>query len=157
MQVGAIKDLDEAIVLNREALDVRPHGHPLRFSILNNLAADLFHRYEKFAEMEDLDEAIVLGREALSLCSYRHPDRSNLLYNLASQLRTRFARLGMKMRSSVYTANSLTQPKSCHPVISLPPRHGSVQLRIPGIPRYFSPTKPLRLLAQHLTSLPSLP
>ena len=160
-RVGAIKDLDEAIVLNREALDVRPHGHPLRFSTLNNLAAGLFNRYEKSAEMEDLDEAIVLGREALSLCSYGHSDRSNLLYNLAGQLHTRLARL-VQVQDEEELFSLYSQLAHATQIVSSGDLFAS-KAWIRAAEEFRHPTlllayeTSLRLLAQHLATLPSLP
>ena len=66
-QLGEPQDLDTAIVLHREALELRPKGHPLRPSSLASLASHLSTRCERLARMEDLDEAIMLNREALSL------------------------------------------------------------------------------------------
>ena len=57
-QLGAREDLDEAIVLDRAALDLRPQGHPLRSTSLHNLAADLSARYEQLgASMRPLSLA----------------------------------------------------------------------------------------------------
>jgi CHAT domain-containing protein len=74
-----MQDLDEAIVLDREALNLRPQGHPDRSMSLNNLALHLSTRYDQLGAMQDLDEAIVLDREALNLCPQGHPDRSNVV------------------------------------------------------------------------------
>ena len=68
-QLGARGNLDEAIFLDREALDLCPQGHPDRSMSPNNLADRLSSRYEQLWEMQDLDEAIVLAREALYLCN----------------------------------------------------------------------------------------
>jgi tetratricopeptide (TPR) repeat protein len=87
-------DLDEAIVLDREALGLRPQGHPSRSSSLNNLAVRLSSRYEQLGAMVDLDEAIVLAREALGLCPQGHPNRSMSLSNLAVHLSSRYNQLG---------------------------------------------------------------
>ena len=59
-QLGARGDLEEAIqvVLNREALRLRPQGHPDRSLSLNNLADRLSSRYEQLGAMEDLAEAL---------------------------------------------------------------------------------------------------
>ena len=64
-QLGAMEDLDEAIVLNREALDLRPRATRAPPS-LNNLAVDLSTRYNQLEATEDLNEAIVLVREAIA-------------------------------------------------------------------------------------------
>ena len=80
-QLGAIQDLDEAIVLGREALDLDPQGHPDRSTSAINLANGLSTRYNQLGAVQDLDEAIVLDREALDLCPQGHPDREMSLTN----------------------------------------------------------------------------
>ncbi|KAF8429868.1 CHAT domain-containing protein [Boletus edulis BED1] len=87
-------DLDEAVVLDREALELRPQGHPDRSTSLNNLAVDLSTRYNQLGAMADLDAAIVLDREALELRPQGHPHRSISLNNLAFRLSTRYNQLG---------------------------------------------------------------
>jgi CHAT domain-containing protein/tetratricopeptide (TPR) repeat protein len=89
-----MEDLEEAIVLDRQALDLRPQGHPLRSSCLNNLANRLSIRYKELGAMEDLEEATVLVREALFLRPQGHPLRSNSLNSVANHLSTRYNYLG---------------------------------------------------------------
>ena len=89
-----MQDLNEAIVLDREALRLRRKGHPDRSQLLNNLSVDLSTRYKRFGTMQDLHEAIVLHREALDLLPKGHPDRSSSLSNLAADLSTRYNQLG---------------------------------------------------------------
>ena len=59
-----MEDLDEAIVLDREALGLCPQGHLNWVMSLNNLAGHLSTRYNRLGAIEDLDEAFVLVREA---------------------------------------------------------------------------------------------
>ena len=66
--------LDEAIVLAREALHLRPAGHPARSVSLNNLVSHLSTRYSQLGVMKDLEEAIVLARESLDLHLQGDPD-----------------------------------------------------------------------------------
>ena len=94
MHLWAMQDLDEAIVLVREALDLRPKGYPNRSTSLINLAHLLYSLYEQLGAMQDLDEAIILVREALDLCARGHPDRTLSLNNLAAYLCTRCKQLG---------------------------------------------------------------
>ena len=71
-----MQDLNETIVLNREALKLRPHGNPHRPMSSHNLALALSTRYNQLGAMQDLNEAISLSREALDLCPQTHPNRS---------------------------------------------------------------------------------
>ena len=87
-------DLHGAIILDREALNLCPQGHPGRSASLSNLGIRLSTRYEQLGAMEDLDEAIVLDREALNLRPQGYPDRSMSLNNLAVDLAFRYNQLG---------------------------------------------------------------
>jgi CHAT domain-containing protein len=89
-----MEDLDEAIVLDREALNLRPPGHSDRSLSLSNLAVRLSTRFDQLRATEDLDEAIVLDREALDLRPLGHPLRSSSVNNLAVYLSTRYNQLG---------------------------------------------------------------
>ena len=91
-QLGAMQDLNEAIVLFREGLELRPQGHPDRSISLNDLAEYLSTRYKQLEDTEDLDEAIILVRDALALRPPGHPNRSESLANLALFLYSRFSR-----------------------------------------------------------------
>ena len=93
-QGGGTSYIDEAIALDREALDNCPPGHPQRSVSLNLLAVHLSGRYSQLGAMGDLEEAIVLGRESLELRPQGHPDRSASLNNLAVHLSTRYNQLG---------------------------------------------------------------
>ncbi|KAF8132994.1 TPR-like protein [Boletus edulis] len=86
-------DINDAIALRREGLELRPQGHPDRSASLTNLAVCLLTRYNQLGAMTDLDEAVILGREALELHPHGHPDRSMYLSNLAVSLSTRYNQL----------------------------------------------------------------
>ena len=87
-------DIEEAIFLDREALALRPQGHPNRSSSLINLAADLSTRYNQLGTVQDLDGAIILDREALNLRPQGHPDRTMSLNNLALYLSNGYKQAG---------------------------------------------------------------
>ena len=88
-----MRDVEEAVVLDRETLDLSPRGHPDRSRPLGNLAVDLSTRYNQLGAMQDLDEAIPPDREALDLCPQGHLD-SMSLGDLANCLPTRYNQLG---------------------------------------------------------------
>jgi hypothetical protein len=92
-QGGQQSDLDEAISLQRQALEL---PHPNQSNSLNNLASALWTRFEQEGQQSDLDEAISLQRQALELQLPPHPNRSNSLNNLASALWTRFKQGGQQ-------------------------------------------------------------
>ncbi|KAI9460424.1 TPR-like protein [Boletus coccyginus] len=160
-QLGGLEDLGEAIVLDREALDLHPPGHPDRSASLNNLAEGLSTRYKQLGRMEDLDEAIVLAREALDLRPQGHPDRSMSLNNLAQHLYDRFSHLGQfQDREEVFSL--YTQLVHVSQIVSSADLSATREwIRMA---HYFQhPTlllayeTALRLLTQHLATLPSLP
>ncbi|KAJ7249041.1 CHAT domain-containing protein [Mycena rebaudengoi] len=93
-QHGDPKDIDEAIMLHREALELRAAPHPNQGGSLNNLANAVQTRFEQHCDPNDIDEAIMLYREALELHAAPHPNRGGSLNNLASAVRTRFEQHG---------------------------------------------------------------
>ena len=160
-QLGAIHDLDEAIVLDQEALDLRPQGHPNRSMSLNNLASCLFARYKQLGAMRDLDGAIVLLQEALDLRPQGHPDRSQSLDNLARSLRSRFAQ--SKQLQDKEELFSLYAQLLHVPQIVSSKDLDAAKAWIRVAEDFHHPTTllayetSLRLLIQHLATLPSLP
>ncbi|PPQ75964.1 hypothetical protein CVT26_005745, partial [Gymnopilus dilepis] len=90
-RIGTLTDLDEAIALHREALDLYLASHPHRpFQSLNNFARALQARFRQRGELSDIDEAVRVLREALQLRSPPHPDFWLLSGNLAYVLQIRF-------------------------------------------------------------------
>ncbi len=85
-----IADLEEATSLFREALVLRPPGHPTRALVLSGLANSLLKLREESGLDPGLEEALSLEREALLLCPPGHCDRPASLINLASMLQTRY-------------------------------------------------------------------
>ena len=91
---GGSKYIDEAINLDRQALELCPPDHHQRPISLMWLAIHLSHRYNQLGVMADLDEAIDLDRDALSLHLHGHPHRLMSLNNLANRLSARYRQLG---------------------------------------------------------------
>jgi tetratricopeptide (TPR) repeat protein len=61
---GNVEDLEEAIQLHREALELRPAPYPDRSSSLDSLAGVIPARFKQRGNLEDLDEAIQAFEEA---------------------------------------------------------------------------------------------
>ena len=91
---GRSNYVDEAIVLDRKALELCPPGHPKRHVSLNQLGLHLSDRYDQLGAMTDLEAAIMLGRDTLALCTAEHLDRSMALNNLSVNLSARYKQLG---------------------------------------------------------------
>ncbi|KIK21629.1 hypothetical protein PISMIDRAFT_681092 [Pisolithus microcarpus 441] len=83
-------DLDEAITLLHEVLELRPSGHHARPSSLQELALCLLNRYDSQGAAADVEEAVTFARAALELRLPGHPDRAVSLYDLACNLWRRF-------------------------------------------------------------------
>ena len=86
--------IDDAIVLDREALDLCPPGHSTRPTAMSQLAYHLCYRYTRLGEIDHLNEAIILNRDVLVLRLPGDPYRSTSLNNLAFDLFTRYKQLG---------------------------------------------------------------
>ena len=95
-ELGQDEDLEEAILLHRQALELRPASHPDISIFLNNLALALGIKFDHSGHPEDLEESILLHREALRLHPASHPDRSMCLNNLATVLRVQFNESGIQ-------------------------------------------------------------
>jgi tetratricopeptide (TPR) repeat protein len=94
MESGDMAVLDEALLLEREALRLRPEGHPDRAGSCASLAYMLTFRFDRAEGTALLDEAIEVEREALRLRPEGHPDRAISCINLGQMLRTHFDRTG---------------------------------------------------------------
>ena len=156
-----MEDLNEAVVLDREALDLCLQGHPDRAMSLNNLAIDLVIRYEQLWGVEDLDEAIVLVRGALDLRPQGHPAQSRSLNDLARFLCNRFTRSNqLQDKEELFTL--YTQLVHAPQIVSSNDL-SAAKAWIRAAEDFQHPTmllvyeSPLRLLIQHLATLPSLP
>jgi hypothetical protein len=77
-----MEDMNKAISLHREALDLRPVGHPARSLSLSNLSKVIMTRFGLTGNLEDMNEAILLQNEALALRPHSHPERSDSLLAL---------------------------------------------------------------------------
>ena len=91
---GTTDSIDEAILLDREALEFCPPGHPLRVDASDQLAHHLHTRYKCLGAIADIDEAIALTQEALQSCTPAHPDRGDLLKAVSTYLAFRYGELG---------------------------------------------------------------
>ncbi len=91
---GNLRDLDRALELWQQALDLTPQGSPDRPSSLNNLGLGLRGRYAHTGRLADLEEAIAAFQQAVDLTPQGFPDRPSRLSNLGTGLSDRYARTG---------------------------------------------------------------
>jgi len=85
-RTGKMEDLEEAIQVARQAVDVTPEDHPDLAERLNNLGNRLESRYERTGKVEDLEEAIRVARQAVDVTPKDHPDLAGRLNNLGTKL-----------------------------------------------------------------------
>lgn len=91
---GGIALLDEATELLREALRLRPSGHPDRTMSCANLADALKMRFYLTRDNALLDESMKLDREALQLCPPGHSRRAETCAHFASSLKEQLRQTG---------------------------------------------------------------
>ena len=160
-QLKMMGDLNEAIVVARGALSLRPPGHPDRLLTLNNISYNLSTRYKQLGAMEDLSEAIVLARDALVLSPRDHPDRSTILVNLVDYTRTRSTRSSQpKDKEELFSLYA----QLAHPPSVVSSADVSAAREWTRVAEDFQhPTTllayqtSLRLLTHHVATLPPLP
>jgi hypothetical protein len=120
----SMEDLEDAISYHREALSLRPPGHPNRSSSLNNLANVLSTRYEQSGRMEDLEEAINPTAKHSLLSSW--PPRSFLFpQQPCNAIHTRYKQLGRMEdleEAITYHREALTLCPPGHPNRSIFPQ-----------------------------------
>ncbi|KMU92499.1 hypothetical protein CIHG_10311 [Coccidioides immitis H538.4] len=93
-RTGQIALLEEAIQLEREAVDRTARDDPSRAMYLHNLGCFLEERFVEIDAIPDLEEAIRLGQEAVDCTAYDHPSRAMYLNRLSVQFGARFKRMG---------------------------------------------------------------
>ena len=69
--LGQRQDLNDAISMYRESLEILPTFH-LNWSAASNIASVLEARFKLTGQQEDLDEAISFNRRALELLPVQH-------------------------------------------------------------------------------------
>lgn len=65
-RTGSMTDLEEAVLIDRELLFLRPPSHSDYALSLNNLSIGLMDRFRTTGSMTDLEQAILMQREPLS-------------------------------------------------------------------------------------------
>ena len=82
-------DLDKAIEVTQQAVDLTPEGHSDLPALLNNLGSHLSDRYYLTSDKVDLDKAIEVTQQAVDLTPKGHSDLPKRLNNLGSHLSDR--------------------------------------------------------------------
>jgi tetratricopeptide (TPR) repeat protein len=89
-----LSDLEDAISILRDVVDLTPLGHPAKPGYLNNLGNSFLVRFKHLGELSDLEDAISRHRDAVNLSPHGHPDKHTRVNSLGISLSARFGRLG---------------------------------------------------------------
>ncbi|KAH6646598.1 CHAT domain-containing protein [Truncatella angustata] len=89
-----VRDIEEAVQIGGEALQLTPRFSSERPTRLNNLGVALSHRYMANEEKADLDHSIKAFRECVNTGMDSDPNLANYFSNLGSQLRQRYHSVG---------------------------------------------------------------
>jgi hypothetical protein len=85
-----MEDLEEVITYHREALTLRPPGHPDRSHFPQQPCSAVLTRYEQSGRMEDLEEVITYSPRSTHSLSSWPPKSFHSLNNLANAVLTRY-------------------------------------------------------------------
>ncbi|KAG6331876.1 hypothetical protein ID866_7213 [Astraeus odoratus] len=91
---GALEDLEEAISLYQQALDLCPVGHINRSLSLFNLACCIHSRHRAQGALVDLEHAFSLNQQLLELHPVGHPKRGSVIISLATCMVSRYESQG---------------------------------------------------------------
>jgi hypothetical protein len=91
-RTGVMKDLNEAIRIIEQAINMTPIGHSHLVAMLQKLGFVLGLRYGWTGNMGDLSRAVEAADMALTATSGDHPDRAALLNNIGPWLGRQFKR-----------------------------------------------------------------
>lgn len=89
-KTGVLHELDEAILLHREALELQPGDHPSRADSLGQLAVCLESRLYKTRNSGDLDEIMSLWREKFTITLAGDPRLPEALKGFTASLNAHY-------------------------------------------------------------------
>ncbi|KAJ7198992.1 CHAT domain-containing protein [Mycena pura] len=93
-RLGDLSDLEAALRVSQEALDLTPEKDEYRSQRLQNLGMSLTYRYKILGDLNDLEASIQRKQEALNLTTQANPDRPDYLQSLSISFMCRHKRLG---------------------------------------------------------------
>ncbi|RYP45618.1 hypothetical protein DL768_008055 [Monosporascus sp. mg162] len=93
-RTDSIDDLNRAVDVAGQAVDITPQDHLDRAAILYNLGNRLRKRFERTGSIDDLNRAVDVATQLVDATSQDHPDRAIRLNNLGNWFCMRFERTG---------------------------------------------------------------
>ncbi|KAF2804516.1 uncharacterized protein BDZ99DRAFT_544163 [Mytilinidion resinicola] len=91
---GSIEDLDKAISVIEQVLNITPQGSEDLAAMLSNFGAMLSRRFERTGSMDDLNQAVDVANMAVEATPQDHPKRAGRLSNLGNRFGSRFEQTG---------------------------------------------------------------
>ncbi|KIJ38231.1 hypothetical protein M422DRAFT_231344 [Sphaerobolus stellatus SS14] len=92
-QLGDLSDLEKAIAVQQEAVDLTDDDHPEKAGYLSHLGLSFQRRFGQLGDLSDIDQAIVVLQQAVNLDSDAYDNMANWLHNLGVSYNNRFRRL----------------------------------------------------------------
>ncbi|THU76030.1 TPR-like protein, partial [Dendrothele bispora CBS 962.96] len=92
--LGKLGDIENAILVSQQAVNLTPDGHADKAAWLNNLGNAFQRQFECLGKLRDIENAILVTRQAVDLTPDNHVLKAGLLNNLGSALQSRFEHLG---------------------------------------------------------------
>ncbi|MFJ3306810.1 CHAT domain-containing protein [Streptomyces sp. NPDC086549] len=104
-ETGSLANLERAVAVGRQAVELTPAGHRWHASARTNLTLALRLRHARLPSAQDLDEGQRLCEEAMAGLPAGHPVRPRVLANLLMVLRARREALGTAPQSAPHSAD----------------------------------------------------
>ncbi|THU78772.1 hypothetical protein K435DRAFT_811271 [Dendrothele bispora CBS 962.96] len=92
--LGRLGDIENAILVNQQAVDLTPDGHAGKAAQLSNLGHAFQSRFKRLGELRDIENAILVTQQAVDLTPDGHADKARQLNNLGNAFSYRFEHLG---------------------------------------------------------------
>lgn len=89
-RLDRLVDIDEAIAVMRQALELTPDDHAIKPMYVGNLGNSLLRRFEHSNNRRDIDDAVLAMRQAVELSPDAHAHKPRYLSNLGNVLLSRF-------------------------------------------------------------------
>ncbi|THU90058.1 TPR-like protein, partial [Dendrothele bispora CBS 962.96] len=93
--LGELGDIENAILVHQQTVDLTPDVHAYKAGLLNNLGNAFSYRFRRLGELRDIENAIHVKQQAVDLTpAYGHADKAGCLNNLGNAFQSRFEHLG---------------------------------------------------------------
>ncbi|THU81426.1 hypothetical protein K435DRAFT_873357 [Dendrothele bispora CBS 962.96] len=91
---GELGDIENAILVNQQAVDLTPDHNAAKAGWLSNLGIAFQERFKRLGKLEDLENAVLVLQKAVDLNPDGHVVKATVLANLGVAFEKRFEHLG---------------------------------------------------------------